>query len=828
MSEISIQNPSAANLIDTDPGFAVVQVRAAWGDDWETVPYLEAVGDAFNRAGLARSEAKLLWRYGQIKREDLNSFTAYLPKDLFGKYVRICVSTSKGLTPRWYGVIDDDALDIKGKDPAPTGDQSIQCWGLDHLLDRYTVRQVKYTTDGNTVYTIERIPVFNRRTKRGNSLLGNRTSGTTEEDVDAFSSDGAVWTNFQILQSLLLWNLPSDAPPFTLAGQDALLKQIEQVHDFKSGTPLREVLNKLIDRRRGMVWCLRISENEEVNIWVSSILDESVSVGGTTIEKNTEQSVVTVDQDKKISEVVISKVTSSRYNRLVARGGLLKCIFSVSKDDGTLEWAATSTLILDYKAGAAEADGYDALPTDKDKALWNDDFRAEDKFDRIGMFRIPNTWNKSVKDGWGGGESFVAVPSVKDDGTVLTDAAANLWLFDRALLQHLPALEVGKDYSVEPPTDENPSGDEPEFRKPFIVILHEDKYVYLDKHGDREEPPLPHASIRMLDREMAMQVDIRPRHLLMKTDWSGAEPSYINGKPFDAASVFDWRKMIATVAIEADQHLREVVDDGSGGNREIVIDVPDAELVYLAPNTVLGIDADGSLKRAPAEGTFIRNDLEALERVAALAWAWYSKPRASVKITKRGFAPILAVGAMVKSAQASDASRDVGTVVTEERINWGKREVSISTNFENVDFADFGPTLTTRAAVGSEIRSLNAKCQELNERTSGLPTRIAAPSAVGGGASGEYAHVAVDAAGSLGATVDGVSIGTGDRVLVFDDGDDNGIYERQSGGGFECVVEFTAAKIGISVAIFDGDDNGQTFFACSEENTLQKMGAFYR
>ncbi|MCW8132636.1 MAG: hypothetical protein KIS92_19965, partial [Planctomycetota bacterium] len=420
-----------------------------------------------------------------------------------------------------------------------------------------------------------------------------------------------------------------------------------------------------------------------------------------------------------------------------------------------------------------------------------------------------------------------AVPSVKDDGTVLTDAAANLWLFDRALLQHLPGLEVGKDYSVDPPTDENPAGDEPEYRKPFIVIPHDGKYVYLDKHGDRQEPPLPHASVRMLDREMAMQVDIRPRHLLMKSDWSGAEPSYINGKPFDPEGVFDWRKMIATVAIEADQHLREVVDDGSGGDREIVIDVPDAELVYLAPYTVIGIEADGTLKRAPAEGLFVRNDLEALERVAALAWAWYSKPRASVKITKRGFAPILPVCALIKSAQASDASRDVGTMVTEERINWSKREVSVSTNFENVDFADFGPNLTTRAAVGSEIRNLHAKCQELNERTSGLPTRIATPSAVGGGASGEYAHAAVEEAGSLGATVDGVSIGTGDRVLVFDDGEDSGIYEKQSGGDFERVVEFTETRIGVLIAVLDGDDYGLTSFVCVGENAVGKMGAYW-
>lgn len=827
MADISIGAPSGSSLIDTDPGLPIVKVRAAWSGAWETVPYLEAIDKAFNRVAPAKSEARLLWRYGKIKREDASSFAAVVPKDLFGKYVRIDVSNTKGTTPRWYGVIDDDQLEIRGKTPEPTGDQALAAYGLEHLLDRYALRKAKYTVNGTDVIEIERIPSFNRKAERGGSLIGNRSTATTDENVDAFSSDGSVWTNKQIIASVLKWNLPADAPPFTLAGQVEALHLIEDVHEFHSGMSLREVLNKLIDRRRGLGWVLRIGENDEVNIWVYTVLEKAVKVGAAEVPANAEQATVTLDEDRAIAESVVMLARSARYNRLVVRGGLLKCIFSVAPADANFQKGWENALLSSYKDGAKADPNYSAQD-ERTKAHWNDEVRGDDRFDRLGLFRIPANWDKLVAGGEGGVADYIAIPACTDYGSVNAEAAGKLFTYGKALLQHLPAMEVGKDYSHNPATDENPSDAEPEYRRPFVVVWDTvtERYVYLDKLAERPDATLPNATIRAVDREMALQIDMRPRHLLFKADWSGAEPGYFGNKLFDAAQVLDWNDLIATVALEADEHIRYVVQDGEG-DRELVLDLPDAEFVYLAPFTVVGLNTDGGLKYSPAGGVFIRDDSQRLETLAALAWAWYSVPRASVRITKKSFAPILAPGSLVKAVQAGSTGRDVGTIVTEEAIDWKARTVGITTNYQTFEFGDFGPGIPSRHAAGHEIRALKKKTQELNERTGGLPTRIGG----GGGAGGGGGHVAVKAACSnlvdLGATVDGVSIATGERVLVFGSSGNNGVYERVGASAFNRTLEFTSANVDALVAVGQGTNFGKTFFLCTAVNTLTKMGAYF-
>jgi len=91
--------------------------------------------------------------------------------------------------------------------------------------------------------------------------------------------------------------------------------------------------------------------------------------------------------------------------------------------------------------------------------------------------------------------------------------------------------------------------------------------------------------------------------------------------------------------------------------------------------------------------------------------------------------------------------------------------------------------------------------------------------------------VAVKAAVSnlvdLGATVDGISISVGDRVLVFGSSGNNGVYDRVGGGGFNRTLEFTSANVDALIAVGQGTSFGKTFFLCTEVNTLAKMGAYF-
>ena len=282
MSQLQISQPADSDAVNTDPGIGVVRVKDAWTDaEWTALQYVEPISSV-ELAGGGTGTAKMRWRYGSIKRNDASAFAAFTPKELEGKFVRIDCVKSTGTKPTWYGIIDDDQLDIHGSRGGeyPQGDQDISAFGLEHLLDRYTVDHVKADQNASIV-EIERIPAFNERNEKGGALFGNRSAAVDPGDeVYVFGADGEVWTNYDVLQSLLTWNLPSDAPPFTLGGQVELLDRIEQTHEIPFGATLKQVIDRLVDRRRGLGWCIRVDESDQIVIWIYSILDEPVSVAG--------------------------------------------------------------------------------------------------------------------------------------------------------------------------------------------------------------------------------------------------------------------------------------------------------------------------------------------------------------------------------------------------------------------------------------------------------------------------------------------------------------------------------------------------------------------
>lgn len=730
------------SAIDTDPGRARVLVRETWSGAWTPVPYLEPIRHV-TRAAPGMSEARFLWRYGNVKREDQTAFAPVTPQELNGQYVKIEIVRATGITPVFYGIIDDDALNVHAATTAPSGDQELQAWGLEYLLDRYTIRRAKFN-EGTPTF-VERIPEFNRRHKVGYSLLGNRTHATGDGNVFEFGSYGDVWSNRQIIESLLVWNLPDSAPDFLLAGQDEVLDQLEHVHRFPCGTTLRAAINKLIDRRRGLGWMVRVrpgsGSTEGVQIWVFSTLDEAVAVGAVQLQPNAEAVSYTLDSERNLDEVVVTRHSSQKFDRVVMLGGYLKSIFSIGKPDSTLEDAFPAGLQTDYKTGASGASDYAGLASNELKAARNDEARTEDRFDRLGAFRIPLSWDGTTGDGAGGVAKQCALLTAKDDGSTLNTPVL-MWLHGRELLNHLPGLEVGKDYTTDPPgaADLPATGADPEMRKPFALIKFENRWRYLDKLSEHAEAnkTFPNASVRMLDGEAGLQVDIRPRHLLMKNHWSGAEPALYGNALFDEANVMDYDEMLATVALETDQRLRIIMrDEQSTGDRELRIELDELELVYLAPNTVVGVDVNGNLRKAPPNGTFVRDDRDRLRAAAALAWAWYRRPRASVRISATGYTPIVPVGALLKAVQNASDTREVGTVVTSETWEYGPtRRVTIETQWQAMEIADFGPELPNRRAVGSEIKSLRGEVQALRERVGGLPARVGVASVLAVAAAG--------------------------------------------------------------------------------------------
>lgn len=834
MAQQQISQPTGSS-VDTDPGIGVVRVKSDWDDEWEVLPYVEPISSV-DLAGGGLGSAKLLWRYGKIKRNDKSTYENYLPKTLEGMFVRIDVVKKSGTAPQWYGVIDDDQLDIHGSRGGeyPQGDQEISAFGLEHLLDRYTVTRAK-AEQGASVIEIERIPTFNTKNKRGDSLLGNRSLAADTEsgdDVYVFGSD-SVWTNLDILMSLLTWNLPEDAPLFDLGGQVELLDLIEQVHDIPFGSTLKQVLDRLIDRRRGLGWSIRVDNNDKVVIWIYSILDTPVSVGGVVIEANLEQFNFNVDGYRTARQVIQVLHTSSKYEKVLVVGDYMKSIFTVSVADGTLEPRFNGNLLTEYKDGAKDASGYSGQSS-ANKARWNDEVRGEDKFDQLGQFRIPATWDRKSSNGQGGTKA-VAMPQISEDGELSLTTAVSLWTRDKALLQSLPGMEAGSDYSSDPPIDQDVSDEEPEFRKPFAIVLDPgtNRYIYLDKIPDRAEQAAPSAHMRMIDREMALQIDIKPRHLLLRDHWDGAEITYQGSEEFKANLAFDYEDILATVAMESDQRVKiSAYSENVNNGRVLTIEVPDADLVYLAPRTVVGIGTDGALKTSGSTGRLLIDDRERLRAIAACASAWYSRNRSSLVVEDRMLVPFAKVGELFYALRTASDEREVGTVVTRVEIDWVHRVCKIGTQFGSPEFGgSFGPEMATRRAVAQEIHSLRKGQLELNRRTSSLPGRIPAPSA-GWGGSGVGLAAKACATTNHGLTgtaaVDGVTISSGDLVLCpfQSTASQNGIYTVTSSGSWTKWKSFDADTMDQPIFVAQGGVFGQSvwFVTGTDAATWNRKG----
>jgi len=131
-----------------------------------------------------------------------------------------------------------------------------------------------------------------------------------------------------------------------------------------------------------------------------------------------------------------------------------------------------------------------------------------------------------------------------------------------------------------------------------------------------------------------------PNHLLAKNRFTGANPTA-------QIPLYDYTRLIATIAFEADQRLRVeyTVPDASSaeipplGNGVKVIEEPDAEMWLLAGRTVVGVDETHQLKVSPSTPQILRNDADRLALVMAGAIARYTVPRAKASITIKGILP---------------------------------------------------------------------------------------------------------------------------------------------------------------------------------------------
>jgi hypothetical protein len=332
-----------------------------------------------------------------------------------------------------------------------------------------------------------------------------------------------------------------------------------------------------------------------------------------------------------------------RYGRIRVLGKRAVCALTLrgalveGEDSSTVEapslvprWTAKDE--TDYKLGAGP---------ENDDPVAHDLARTADRFVSVYQdFGAPDDWDHNLGD---------AAPDLTNLGELepaRTSTPASGVFAQRARRRTLPFVPIQSD-------EEGP------FTGPMAWVYDETESKYVAAKA---------RSIAGwgLKDDWGLRLEGNPNHILALNRFEDAAAS-------EHDPLFDYDRLVATIAIETDQRLELVYETGEiagaewkPSDGELVIEDDTAELWYAARNTVVEVDRDGKLLTTSKEElTTIRNDVRQLYRWMAGAIARYVNARGRADLTRRGWHPYThTVGVILTVIEEKGASHQIQAPIT--------------------------------------------------------------------------------------------------------------------------------------------------------------------
>ncbi|MBN46287.1 MULTISPECIES: hypothetical protein [unclassified Methylophaga] len=681
MASIQLTGDTGAFVLD--PENLVVQVKRRWADDWTTENYLQPISANLSIAPDI-SAASFIYHYGEIKREDLNEFTVFDPANLANQYVRIVVDDQQV----FIGVLMDDQFDLMGSlNGNPSGDQSMTAYGLEHLLDRAAVAGAETATG-----IIQFSPAFNLAEKYGGIISGNRSAEPTEDGYYVFDNNDARWSNLDILRYII--NVHSDFG-FTLglSGQFDVLADVYGVYWFE-GLTIRQVIDKLVDRRRGLGWYLW-SNGENVSVHIFTVFERDIGFANVLIPGNPDQYEFNMDS-LDVQKATISQSQSQLYDRILVQGARAQTVFTLSVSEGDLVPAWN------------EQDKQAYINVEGDTNEAKDDERQSDRFEAVFQrFMLSTDWDSRAGNGNGGQRSPV-LPLLDSKANIIAESADKVMQIRRPFLRSLPFMD-SKGQTI----------------PPLVLVKLQvdgaDKWFQID--AGSKALKTAKSSVRMLDDEPGFTLKPAINHALAAGNF------FADTDNSETDAVVDYETLTATVSIETDTRPTVVVDitPDSDNTRTLVLTIYDAEFWYATPNTVTGVK-DGRFEQH--SGGVLRDDTDKLRYLAALAAGWYSQRRSAVTLTTNNLMASLRPGILITSAATSWHKEPVGTVLSRINFDFENRTTTLMTGHAELDLQillDI-PGMSDFRSVGRAFNRQQAQIKQLSDRLGFMPVRHATAS----------------------------------------------------------------------------------------------------
>lgn len=728
--------------------------RARWADDWIEDSSLVPIEITWSCLPVMPT-ATLLLHYGRVRWFDDSRWMTELKRTgMLRGYVKIVVDmdwdveTSTYNTRTWYGVVEvqsdrHDGAVFTPKDSddwtsIATGSQTFVVYGLEQLLAEHKIARTGIEYDGDETST-DAVVEFNRDGK------GNRNN-TRYGGVYVFAQDietAKKWSSYDIVEYLLRRETPRDRLGGRLVQfrlhEDAWLPSWDTpVIDPTEQTTLA-VIQRIATRQRLISAWFEVAEDgdeEIVELHTDTITTAPIPIALEGAEDDpvpecSAQWHLICDEDQ-FTELSVKDSDLPTYDVVVVTGAPEICVGTFGYSDDTLEDGWTSEEEYQYEQGGAAAGVYSTLPLAKRQEL-NAARRGAPELDRVfSAFKIPYDWDGEVGDGLNGTAKATMFPG--------PDSAPNRTYYPVTFVQSSLPLKKGANYSGDTITRSRHNEDKAsrDWLHPLVYFKRPDTSRWvraedIGKAGDLEIEAAGafgafsvHVRIPQESHGFELRVTGAPQHAIAYGHFTRLPEDKDYGR-----WAYDNANMVATLAMYSGRRTQGQWPAESPADKDtiktLVIDAGNGfASVYVAPQTVVGVGADGQLSRSDGGWLYRPEDApEQLVALAKIAAAWYSVPHRAVAIETRRLNSDLWLGDMI--VRIGDERGDnphqatTNAPISELRIAWpldGGGEptlptMSISTFATELDPLQLGPMPYARrsrnvfAPVPHKVPSMN-------------------------------------------------------------------------------------------------------------------------
>lgn len=701
------------------------------------------------------SGAQIFRRYGSGAIPGAGEVSTVARLDILRHWVKISVPQTTPGTGDEYSDDSADAklwfgriADVSRKSPQ-AGQPARQTWtvvGMEHLLE-FPIRESYCTGEVSGVQRVRvgiefNPPDFSKATTDRPNSTGNCSASNGPRGCRVFAGpneadleDGVTWSTQEIVKYLVAYHAPpaQTGTPIEIAWHDAdsyaFLPDWDRPRVPTHGRTLKQVLDSVLDRRRGLSYVVEYSDDAPRTLTIRpfTFADAAVSMpsGAGSLAQNTNDLQWNYEALRILTAAALETRAAEKVDRVRAVGAnplfvlTLKATTNVATTTIIRHW--DSTLQTQYNDGAKNTAEYAALGTwDRaEKQRLHRDARAVDELSRVYSWFGPDSgWPENDN-----GESWSCpLPTWLYTVFDLDRDAGDRFFYRPGLrLERLLPLCVDTDYAAGSfAVDNTPDDLKWEYQRPIVIFGLKDtlpgttgKYQLADKlataaaiegtgdGGGREFGCSLH--VRNDAAGFCLRVHGEPQHAIAALDFgAGADDT----DTYDGLPIYDWRdELIATFAIRADCPFERLYPSGPLSTpdpiREMIVDASGrCEYHYLPSTTVVGVDAGGDLITSTVNTETIRDDSDTLEDVARLAYEWYGRDRHSLTATIGGAqnADQFPLGYLINEIGDPDADpatdEEIRTVITSVRISFSDdAKIRTHTTTVQTSWAELDPLL---------------------------------------------------------------------------------------------------------------------------------------